>query len=181
MTSTTRDELVEKLVGLRELSPGVPVGQILSSLELLIEDRTDRTLWNIDDGRLLEVIEEQRADLIRRQTDPRPRAPKPCIPHGLEFLPSGVLLDPEIPMADKEVILRLFAVARHTDRCEVRPTDLARMLGTTLRSIRKRLARLEAAEFIAVHDGWIAIHPDLIPDEVDVHIRTPLKFHREQE
>ncbi len=67
MISAIQHELVEKLVDLRELSPDVRFGQLLANLGLLVEDQTDRSLWDVDDAQLLEVMEKHRADLLRRQ------------------------------------------------------------------------------------------------------------------
>jgi hypothetical protein len=68
MIRTISHELVEKLADLRELSPDVRFGQLLANLSLLVEDQTDQSLWDIDDARLLEVMERHRADLLRRQS-----------------------------------------------------------------------------------------------------------------
>ncbi len=67
MTPTTQHELIEKLVDLRDLSPDVRFGQLLANLGFLVEDQTDQTLWNVEDARLLEVIEKHRADLLGRR------------------------------------------------------------------------------------------------------------------
>ncbi len=67
MIPAIQHELIEKLVDLRELSPDVRFGQLLANLGLLVEDQTDRSLWDVDDSQLLEVMEKHRADLLRRQ------------------------------------------------------------------------------------------------------------------
>ena len=67
MTVATQAELIEKLAELRELSPDVRFGQLLANLGLLVEDQTDRTLWDVDDSELLGVMESHRLDLLRRQ------------------------------------------------------------------------------------------------------------------
>ncbi len=67
MTSVTQNELLEKLIDLRELSPDVRFGQLLANLGFLVEDQTERSLWNIEDDELLKVMEKHRADLLRRQ------------------------------------------------------------------------------------------------------------------
>lgn len=69
MTPATQNELIDKLVDLRELSPEVRFGQLLANLGFLVEDRTGRSLWDVDDAQLLEVMKEHRADLLRRQAD----------------------------------------------------------------------------------------------------------------
>jgi hypothetical protein len=67
MIHATQHELIEKLAELQQLSPDVRFGQLLANLGLLVEDQTDQSLWNIEDARLLEVIERHRSDLLRRQ------------------------------------------------------------------------------------------------------------------
>lgn len=69
MTPTIQEELVEKLAELRRLSPGIRFGQMLANLAFLVEDQTDDTIREIEDERLLEVMERHRADLIRRLAD----------------------------------------------------------------------------------------------------------------
>ena len=69
MTPTIQEELVEKLAELRRLSPGVRFGQLLANLAFLVEDQTDETIREIEDDRLLEVMERHRADLTRRLAD----------------------------------------------------------------------------------------------------------------
>lgn len=67
MIEATQHELIEKLAELQQLSPDVRFGQLLANLGLLVEDQTDRSLWDVEDADLLEVIEKHRADLLRRQ------------------------------------------------------------------------------------------------------------------
>lgn len=69
MTRVAQDEMVEKLVELRQLSPDIRFGQLLANIALLVEDRTEQTLWDIEDPQLLEVIQEHRDDLARRDSD----------------------------------------------------------------------------------------------------------------
>ena len=67
MIPTTQHELIEKLADLQQLSPDVRFGQLLANLEFLVEDETDQSLWDIEDARLLEVMEKHCVDLMRRQ------------------------------------------------------------------------------------------------------------------
>jgi len=67
MTLATQAEVMEKLAEIRELSPDVRFGQLLANLGFLVEDQTDRTLWDVDDTQLLGVMENHRVDLMRRQ------------------------------------------------------------------------------------------------------------------
>jgi hypothetical protein len=70
MTPATQHELIEKLVDIHRLSPDVRFGQLLANLGFLVEDQTDQSLWDVEDDRLLEVMEKHRLDLARRQADP---------------------------------------------------------------------------------------------------------------
>lgn len=69
MTPTVPSELIERLADLHQLSPGVRFGELLANLGFLVEDRTDQTLRELEDSRLLEIMEGHRADLARRQAD----------------------------------------------------------------------------------------------------------------
>ncbi len=68
MITTTQHELIEKLALLQQLSPDVRFGQLLANVGLLVEDQTDDSLWDIDDARLLQVMEVHHIDLRRRQS-----------------------------------------------------------------------------------------------------------------
>ena len=67
MIPATQHELLEKLSILQQLSPDVRFGQLLANLGFLVEDQTDQSLWDVDDARLLEVMEKHRVDLLQRQ------------------------------------------------------------------------------------------------------------------
>ena len=67
MTPAIQHELIEKLADIHQLSPDIRFGQLLANLGFLVEDRTDETLRDVDDARLLEIMERHRADLARRQ------------------------------------------------------------------------------------------------------------------
>jgi hypothetical protein len=69
MTPTTQHELIEKLADIQQLSSGVRFGQLLANLGFLVEDQTDQTLREVEDDRLLEIMEQHRIDLARRQAD----------------------------------------------------------------------------------------------------------------
>jgi hypothetical protein len=66
MTPAIQNELIEKLVDLRDLSPDVRFGQLLANLGFLVEDQTDRSLWDVEDSELLGVMEKHCEDLRRR-------------------------------------------------------------------------------------------------------------------
>jgi hypothetical protein len=62
----TQHELLDKLAVLWESSPEVRFGQLLANLGFLVEDRTDQSLWDIEDEQLLKVMEGHRAELSQR-------------------------------------------------------------------------------------------------------------------
>jgi hypothetical protein len=66
MISPTQQELLRRLGELCELSPDVRFGQLLAHLGFLVEDREDRSLRDVEDERLLAVVEHHRAELERR-------------------------------------------------------------------------------------------------------------------
>jgi hypothetical protein len=96
------------------------------------------------------------------------------------YIPLFVAEDPTIPNGDKETIIRLLSLADRRDRYDIDAAELARILGVTPRTMKKRLARLEERDFLTVHDGWIEIHPDLIPDEDSIIYGPPLPPRPEQ-
>jgi hypothetical protein len=55
------------LAALCVLSRGGRLGHLLANLSFFPEDKTDRTLWDIEDAELLQIIERHRADLSKRQ------------------------------------------------------------------------------------------------------------------
>ncbi len=67
MSQSTQQDILRNLAALCELSPEVRFGQLLANLGFLAEDMSDRTLWDIEDTELLQVIERHRADLSKRQ------------------------------------------------------------------------------------------------------------------
>jgi hypothetical protein len=69
MIPTIQQELMEKLADLNQLSPGVRFGELLANLGFLVEDQTDESLREVEDDRLLEIMEGHRADLARRLSD----------------------------------------------------------------------------------------------------------------
>ena len=56
MIPPTTAEALAVLTELCELSPDIRLGQLLAHLGFLGEDRTGRTLWDIDDEQLLAVL-----------------------------------------------------------------------------------------------------------------------------
>ena len=69
MMTATQREALSVLEELLRLSPDVRLGQLLAHLGFLGEDQTGRSLWDIDDEQLLEVLYHHRAELVGRQSD----------------------------------------------------------------------------------------------------------------
>ena len=59
-------ELIDRLAVLRELCPEMRFGQMLATLNLLAEDMTQHSLWEIEDEELLRVMDRFRHDLTAR-------------------------------------------------------------------------------------------------------------------
>jgi hypothetical protein len=68
MIPPAQQTILRNLASLCELSPEIRVGQLLAQLGFLAEDLCDRTLWDIEDADLLQVIEKHRAELAGRST-----------------------------------------------------------------------------------------------------------------
>ena len=69
MISPLQQEILRRLAIICERSPGIRFGELLANLGFLVEDQTDQTLREVEDNRLLEIMERHRADLARRQVD----------------------------------------------------------------------------------------------------------------
>lgn len=63
----TQQDILQSLAILCELAPEVRFGQLIANLGFLAEDLTERTLGDIEDAELLQVIEQHKADLCKRQ------------------------------------------------------------------------------------------------------------------
>lgn len=70
MISQTQREALAVLSELCELSPDVRLGQLLAHLGFLGEDQVSRSLWDIDDEQLLEVLYRHRGELVARSENP---------------------------------------------------------------------------------------------------------------
>jgi hypothetical protein len=66
MITSTQQELLKQIEQLLELSPDVRFGQLLDHLGFLAEDREEGSLREVEDERLLGVVEHHRAELERR-------------------------------------------------------------------------------------------------------------------
>jgi len=66
MTATTQQEILNLLAEVWALAPDVRLGQLMAHLGFLGEDRTGRTLRDIDDEELLAVLTRHRDELLAR-------------------------------------------------------------------------------------------------------------------
>ena len=69
MIRPSHQELIRSLTEICERSPHVRFGQLLANLGFLAEDRSARTLWEIEDEELLSVLESHLKDLSDRQSE----------------------------------------------------------------------------------------------------------------
>jgi hypothetical protein len=60
------EKLLMKLIELVKLSPDVRFGQLLANLGFLAEARAGQSLWDIEDPRLLQIMEQHRDELVQR-------------------------------------------------------------------------------------------------------------------
>ncbi len=69
MIPQTQQEILRRLAMICELSPSVRFGQLAAHLGFLAEDMFGRTLWDVDDDQLLQVIERHNAELSSRKSN----------------------------------------------------------------------------------------------------------------
>lgn len=65
MTNTTPQDLLRMLSEISKLSPDVRFGQLLANLAFLVEARAGKSIWDVEDSELLQVMEEHRTELAR--------------------------------------------------------------------------------------------------------------------
>jgi hypothetical protein len=68
MIADTRQNLLETLSAISALAPEMRFGQLVATLSFLAEDKSDHTIWEIEDAELLTVLEGHRAELAARQS-----------------------------------------------------------------------------------------------------------------
>lgn len=66
ISADTQTSLLHRLDEVRRLCPDMRLGQMLSTLGLLGEDATGRSLWDIEDDELALALERFADDLTRR-------------------------------------------------------------------------------------------------------------------
>lgn len=66
MNAVETNAMLQNFAKLWATCPEMRLGQLMATLGLLAEDATDHSLWDIEDGELLAVMERFREDLVRR-------------------------------------------------------------------------------------------------------------------
>jgi HEAT repeat protein len=67
MNQSLHPQLLEVLSRLCEVSPEIRFGQRMAFLELLVRDRAEKSLWDVEDEELFQVMKEHLADMSSRQ------------------------------------------------------------------------------------------------------------------
>src|SRR3954454_17071482 len=67
------------------------------------------------------------------------------------YIPAALIDDRRIGHRDRATLMHLIALANNTARCDLDEHALAHEMGITVRTLRKRLARLEELGYVANH------------------------------
>ena len=67
MKTSTQSEALKVLSEMCEVAPEVRLGQLMAFVGFMGEDHTGHTLWDIEDGQLLEILRKHLHDLKQRQ------------------------------------------------------------------------------------------------------------------
>lgn len=67
MIHPVRQQILEELTRLSELTPDVRFGQLIANLAFLAAGPWDQTLWDLEDDRLVAAIQQHIADLSTRE------------------------------------------------------------------------------------------------------------------
>lgn len=70
MTPPARREALAAVAEILDLAPDIRIGQFLSFLAMLCEDRAGRSLWDVEDDELLPVLLSHRDEMADRSPDP---------------------------------------------------------------------------------------------------------------
>src|SRR3954469_25901010 len=81
------------------------------------------------------------------------------------YIPADLIDDRRIGDRDRATLMHLIALADNTARCDHDEHALAHELGITIRTARKRLARLEDLGYVVNHRSWVEMSDDLILDD----------------
>src|SRR4051794_1292995 len=80
----------------------------------------------------------------------------------LVYIPAALIDDRRIGDRDRATLMHLIALADNSARCDLDEQALARELGVTIRTARKRLARLEDLGYIVNHRSWVEMSAALV-------------------
>src|SRR3954447_8489703 len=80
-------------------------------------------------------------------------------------IPASLVDDRRIGERDRATLMHLIALADNSARCDLDEHALARELGVTTRTLRKRLARLGGLGYVVNHRGWVEMSDDLVLDD----------------
>jgi hypothetical protein len=84
-----------------------------------------------------------------------------CDP-DLVYIPAALIDDRRLGDRDRATLMHLIALADNSKRCDHDEHALARALGVTVRTVRQRLARLEALDYVINHRSWVAMSDALV-------------------
>jgi hypothetical protein len=68
MIADTRRNVLDTLSAISALAPKMRFGQLVATLSFLAEDKSDHTIWEIEDAELLSVLEAHWAELAARRS-----------------------------------------------------------------------------------------------------------------
>lgn len=85
----------------------------------------------------------------------------PRDPHMVS-IPVSLLNDRRLSARGWATLMHLIALADNSARCNYDEHALAHLLGVTIRTARKWLARLEGFGYIINHKDWVELHDDLV-------------------
>jgi hypothetical protein len=69
MIDATREEILARLARLSELAPEMRFGQMVANLAFIAAGPWDQTLWDLEDGPLLEALKKMESDLAKRSAE----------------------------------------------------------------------------------------------------------------
>ena len=78
------------------------------------------------------------------------------------YIPATLIDDRRIGDRDRATLMHLIALADNSARCDHDEQVLARELGITIRTLRKRLARLEDLGYVVNHRSWVEMSDALV-------------------
>src|SRR3954470_10642707 len=78
------------------------------------------------------------------------------------YIPAALIDDRRIDHRDRATLMHLITLADNTARCDHDEHAIAREMGVTIRTLRKRLARLEELGYVVNHRNWVAMSDDLV-------------------